>query len=133
MTVFDSVLTHLRPGEMRSTDYLKDYRSEGNGRRGFRDSSTTADTVERLVGRRPDSIEGMYEPHFFSIGSRQVPPPPPVSAPAWKGAPAPPARVTVPQPSGLHPGIGGNSVVIQMPQQGSITIDPRSARAVQGN
>ncbi len=121
----------------RSGGYLRDYRSgsDSSGRRSFRDSST-ADTVERLVGRRPDSIDGMYETHFFSIGSRQVPPPPPVSAPAWKSMASPPApsRVVIPQPAGVQPrAIGGNSVVIPMPQDGSITIDPRSARAVQGN
>lgn len=81
--------------------YLTDYRSEGS-RRGS-GGGVTAETVEHQVGRRPDSIVGMYESHYFSIGSRQMPPPPPVSTPAWKEKPSSLPRFVIPQSSGIQP------------------------------
>lgn len=95
----------------RVNGYLRAYRAGSSDERVRYDPAVTAAAVERLVGRRPDSVDGTYEAHYFSLGSSRPPPaapslsPPPASPrgaiSAYPVAAAPPrpagAMVTMPQ------------------------------------
>lgn len=103
----------------RANGFLQDYSADSSGRRRSHNPQATAETVERLVGRRPDSIEGSYESHYFSLGSSRTPPPMPAPpSPAWGGSAA---AQTVP------PAIG-NAMVVPMPQRREVVIMPGPIR-----
>ncbi|OHC66851.1 MAG: hypothetical protein A2045_02420 [Rhodocyclales bacterium GWA2_65_20] len=85
----------------RANGYLQDYKTDGSGRRRHNPQSTV-ETVERLVGRRPDSVDGAYESRYFSLGSSRTPP----------------------QPPAVQPRPIGNAVAIPMP----VLITPRPLR-----
>lgn len=58
----------------RVNGYLRAYRAGSSDERVRYDPAATAAAVERLVGRRPDSVDGTYEAHYFSLGSSRSPP-----------------------------------------------------------
>lgn len=110
----------------RASGFLQDYNAGSGGRRRSHNPQTTAETVERLVGRRPDSVEGSYESHYFSLGSSRMPPPMPASPPpAWGGSAASQA---IPQQMNVAPRAIGNVMVVPMPQQHEVVIIPRPIR-----
>lgn len=103
----------------RANGFLQDYSADSGGRRRSRNPQSTAETVERLVGRRPDSVEGMYESHYFSLGSSRTPPPLPAAArPAWSDS----AASQPLQPMFMTPRATGNAVVIPTPQPREVII-----------
>jgi len=72
----------------RVSGYLSDYRNTNDGAsRRLHSSPSTADIVEKMVGRRPDSVDGAYESNYFSVESIRVPPAKSdPSAPAWSAS-----------------------------------------------
>ncbi len=104
----------------RAGGFLQDYRPDGSRRRGGHNPLETAETVERLVGRRPDSIDRAYETHYVSIGSSLVPPPAVVAPPSWQGG-------NVPMSSGAGVTITGEGQDIPVHRRRKV-MNPQSYR-----
>lgn len=104
----------------RANGFLRDYSSGASGRGRASSPNATADIVERLTGRRPDSIDSAYESHYFSLGSSRIPPPAPARpAPEWANQGT---TIMVPASGGVAP----RAIAIPMPQTREVVIQPRT-------
>lgn len=110
----------------RVNGYLRAYRAGSSDQRVSYDPAATAAAVERLVGRRPDSVDGTYEANYFSLGSSRPPPAAPASPPppaSLRGAISGPPVAAVPSRQ------AGAMVLVPQPQRREPVVMPWEAPA----